>query len=202
MDNQSLSDLELWAAIQKADEKAFKCFFDRHWRRVFTTVFSFTRDRAICLEIVDDIFLNLWLKRNELNIIFFKTYLTTSARYHIYRYLKSAKKNAKSHLEVYLEDDEDLRHLAVKNQADDNLLSEDLNLEMKSNLRALPKRCKEIFILSRMEALSNDEIAERLNISKRTVENQITSALQHLKVAFKPFLTILIASGIIDQFLL
>ena len=52
-------------------------------------------------------------------------------------------------------------------------------------LGQLPARCREIFLLSRTQQLSNHEIADRLGISKRTVENQITAALQHLKLSLK-----------------
>ncbi|WP_084185644.1 sigma factor-like helix-turn-helix DNA-binding protein [Chitinophaga niabensis] len=62
---------------------------------------------------------------------------------------------------------------------------------MKFFSDALPKHCKEIFLLSRQENLGNQEITDRLNISKRSVENQITHALQYLRVNLKNFFILL-----------
>lgn len=189
MINLHSSDLELWDAIKNDEVKAFNYFFDRHWERVFTTVFSVTTDREICSEIVNDIFLNLWVKRKELSITFFKSYLTTAACYHVYRYLKSSKKGW-----ISLDDfSVNSGHLAVNNQAEDTIYYNELMEQITNDMRVLPKRCKEIFTLSRKEHLTNDEIAERLAISKRTVENQLARALHHIRISFKSFVLIIAA---------
>lgn len=181
------SDLELWDAIKNDDIKAFNCFFDRHWERVFTAVFYVTTDREICSEVTNDIFLNLWVKRKELSITFFKSYLTTAAYYHVYRYVKSSKKDW-----VSLDDfTVNPGHFAVNNQAEDTICYNELMEHITNDLKVLPKRCKEIFNLSRKEHLTNDEIAERLAISKRTVENQLSRALHYIRISFKSFVLII-----------
>ncbi|WP_369414055.1 sigma factor-like helix-turn-helix DNA-binding protein [Desertivirga xinjiangensis] len=74
---------------------------------------------------------------------------------------------------------------SVENSGYDRLASIDLETQLDAYLENLPKRCREIFFMSRKQMLSNDEIAAKLGISKRSVENQITFALKHLRVSIK-----------------
>lgn len=69
----------------------------------------------------------------------------------------------------------------ITNDGENRLINRDLDKWLQQQLMHLPTRCQEIFILSRKDGLRNEEIADRLNISKRTVENQITIALQHIR---------------------
>jgi len=77
------------------------------------------------------------------------------------------------------------------NQGDHYIKDQELLRELNHYLEKLPKRCQEIFYMSRMDNQSNQEIASRLGISKRTVENQITKALKHLRSCFKQLSAIL-----------
>jgi RNA polymerase sigma-70 factor (ECF subfamily) len=77
------------------------------------------------------------------------------------------------------------------NDGELNIHYQDLEKSVDKELEELPRRCKEIFTLSRREQLSNDEIAIRLDISKRTVENQLTHALRHLRLSMRHFLIIM-----------
>jgi len=185
------SDETLVEALKKGDSEAFSCLFDRYWQKIYSVVFSISRDKEVCSEIVHDIFLNLWLKRDHLHINFFKGYILASARYHVFRYMKKAKQNS-------LEYRDNLEHVncVTTNQGDLNIRYQELEKKVERHLEDLPKRCKEIFRLSRISQLSNDEIASRLDISKRTVENQLTHALRHLRVSIKHFLVLMLIFGI------
>jgi RNA polymerase sigma-70 factor (ECF subfamily) len=74
---------------------------------------------------------------------------------------------------------------AAYNTGETALLGLDLESRLAAALSQLPQRCREIFLLSRMQHCSNDEIAERLHISRRSVENQLTTALRHLRLTLK-----------------
>jgi RNA polymerase sigma-70 factor (ECF subfamily) len=187
MINRLSSDETLVEAMKQGDSEAFSCLFDRYWQKTYSIVFSISRDKEVCSEIVHDIFLNLWLRRDHLHIIFFKGYILASARYHVFRYMKKAKQNS-------LEYRDSLEHVncVTTNQGDLNIRYQELENKVERHLEVLPKRCKEIFRLSRMGQLSNDEIASRLDISKRTVENQLTHALRHLRVSIKHFLVLML----------
>lgn len=177
----NLSDQELWNAFRQNDENAFRLLFDRYWSRLFTTAFQYIKDREVCSEIVHDIFLNLWKNRQVLEIKSFKSYLTASTRYHTYRRLKKAGSSPLQYTDAW----EEIHHHTSLNGGEEHIRSRELKNKVSHHLQFLPKRCREIFILSRMEHLSNEEIASRMRISKRTVENQITSALRYFRVVLK-----------------
>jgi RNA polymerase sigma-70 factor (ECF subfamily) len=185
MSDKLPSDKILLNLMREGDPASFNALFDRYWEMLYATVFSVCSDREVCSEIVHDIFLNIWLKREKLQIESFKAYILASARYHVYRHVKNARKKS-------LEYREDLEYSSriSMNDGELNIRYQDLEKSVDRELDELPRRCKEIFTLSRREQLSNDEIATRLDISKRTVENQLTHALRHLRLSMKHFLVL------------
>jgi RNA polymerase sigma-70 factor (ECF subfamily) len=176
------SDLLLWDRVRNdSDTNAFNQIFDRYWSKIFSTAFNRLRDRETCIEITNDIFVMLWTKRERLEIHSFQNYLQAATRYHVYRHVKQIKA-------APFDYSDNLENVAIKNytiNSDYNLQYAELERTVDYYLSQLPQRCREIFVLSRKDQLSNDEIANRLTISKRTVENQITSALKHLRVPLK-----------------
>jgi RNA polymerase sigma-70 factor (ECF subfamily) len=101
-------------------------------------------------------------------------------RYQLYSRSKTAKLSL-----VYKADIIESEHLSESNTGEVRLQDFELRNELDKYLNQLPERCHEIFNLSRIEHLSNQDIADRLGISKKTVENQLTIALKHLRLAFK-----------------
>lgn len=184
------SDESLWIAIRGDDAAAFKILFDRYWAAIFSTSFSYLNDRAACTEIVHDIFLGIWLKRHALEIDSFYHYLTAAARYQVYKRLqrKGALKivyidsmRSGSDQSVYRGAGYNEGGGAAFNEGEYNLRYRELQNTVEASLQGLPDRCREIFLLSRKEQLSIAEIANQLGISRRTVENQLTRALQHIR---------------------
>lgn len=186
MSEKAPSDEILLNLMKAGDLDSFNILFERYWEKLFTTVFSICPDTEVCSEIVHDIFLNLWLKRDKLQIEYFKGYITASARYQVYRYVKSIKKKT-----IEYREELDFGNLVAVNDGESNIQYRELERKVEEELEELPSRCREIFTLSRMEQLTNDEIAARLDISKRTVENQLTYALRHLRLSIRHFLFIL-----------
>jgi RNA polymerase sigma-70 factor (family 1) len=176
------TDSELWEAISLDNSKAFDLLFERYWRIIYGTAFSYLKDADASSQIVHDIFLNLWQKRKTYTIGCFKNYLRSAARYHVYKQLKSRKSSAL----VYVEDYDSVAAVQEsQNAGDENVRYQELQQAVEYSMRQLPKRCREIFSLSRTDHLSNDEISKRLGISKRTVENQLTTALHSLRSYLK-----------------
>lgn len=194
MNHPQQTDEDLFAAVKRHDKKAFNQLYDRYWEVVYKKAFSYLHDTGVCMGIVNDIFVNIWEKREMLNIITFKNYLTSAARYRVYN---SIKANSSSPLK-YVEDYENLDDLSVVyNNAESNFQVDELSTDLDKLLDKLPARCKEIFLLSRVSQLTNAEIAERLSISKRAVENQISLAVKYLKPHFKHYPTVLIVAKLI-----
>ena len=186
MSEKAPSDEILLNLMKAGDLDSFNVLFERYWEKLFTTVFSIYPDTEVCSEIVHDIFLNLWLKRDKLEIEYFKGYITASARYQVYRHLKNVKRKS-----IEYREDLDFGNLVAVNEGESNIRYRELERKVEEELEELPSRCREIFTLSRMDQLTNDEIAARLDISKRTVENQLTYALRHLRLSIRHFLFIL-----------
>jgi RNA polymerase sigma-70 factor (ECF subfamily) len=188
------SDEDLFAAVKRHDKKAFNQLYDRYWELVYKKSFSYLHDSEACMGIVNDIFVNIWEKRDVLNIITFKNYLTSAARYRVYNSIKASSASPLK----YVEDYEKLDDLSVVyNNAESNFQVSELNNDLDKLLDKLPARCKEIFLLSRMRHLTNAEIAERLSISKRAVENQISLAVKYLKPHFKRYPIVILVAKLI-----
>jgi len=175
-----LSDADLWTNIRKDDLHAYNTLFDRYWVRLYKSAYNLTHDQETSKEIVHDIFLNIWKRRNELQIESFPQFLLTAIRYQFY----NRNRAAKSPLSL-IPDYEMHDTLAQQNEGELRLDYNDFEHTLKNHLGVLPNRCQEIFVMSRIQNISNDEIAENLRISKRTVENQITHALKHLRGVLK-----------------
>jgi RNA polymerase sigma-70 factor (family 1) len=181
------TDSDLWEDVRNDDGVAFDVLFNRYWARLYKIAFHQLNDDEVSLEIVHDVFLSLWIRRKELEINVFQNFLLTAIRYQIYSRLKSRKLSIVYKAELHEND-----YLSELNLGDTNIQDTELQRELDLYLNQLPKRCHEIFYLSRIEHLSNQEIAERLGVSKKTVENQLTNALKHLRVAFKNIASLII----------
>lgn len=195
MFDRKTPDDELWEAIRFGSIPAFELLFDRYWQAVYTTAFSFLNDAESAAEIANDTFLNIWRKKDTLDIVSFKNYLTTSARYHTYKVLKVKKKIRLAYVESY--DPLPASELWVQNEGEEKIRYLNLQEDIEHALLDLPKRCREIFLLSRIANLTNGEIAERLSISKRTVENQICIAQKYLQHNIKDIALILLLASIL-----
>lgn len=178
MSFEHFEDSELWSAIRRDNRRAFDTLFDRYWSAVHSTAFSYLHDTEAASDIVHDIFIKLWQNRNTYKINCFRSYLCTAARYHVYKVMKARKASALVYISDYTE-----AHSwqQSKNEGSEAIIGREMDAAVDRFLRHLPTRCREIFMLSRREQLSNEEIAVRFGISKRTVENQLTTALQVLR---------------------
>ncbi|WP_295675557.1 RNA polymerase sigma-70 factor [uncultured Mucilaginibacter sp.] len=195
MPNNTLTDKQLWMEIVDDDFRAFNVFFKRYWKKLYMVAFKILKDKDVCEEIIEDVFIYLWNKRKDLVIESFPQYLSSATRYKVYNYLRSAKASPL----VYDEDADEKIDAFCLNLGEEHIRQDELYQQLHSYLNLLPRRCKEIFIMSRLEQLSNEEIADRLLISKRTVENQVTVALKHLRLSLKDSALIFLLVDIISH---
>lgn len=183
-----LTDQELFYKVVLDDMNAFNELFERHWAKVYAVAFRYVKDRELALEIAHDIFVNIWTKRKHLNIDSFQNYVVTAASYHGIRKNRALKAIPISYVEDYL-DNENILPSALNfqnaNLGEQKIQEEEFHSNISLLLESLPNRCREIYLMSRKDNLSIQEIAISLNISKRTVENQLTAALKHLRTAMK-----------------
>ncbi|GAA3643799.1 RNA polymerase sigma-70 factor [Flavivirga jejuensis] len=167
---------ELIELLHQGNDEALSLIYKKYWQMMYLAAYNLVQDKAVCEDIVQDIFVNLWNKRDNLFInTSLKSYLYTSTIYKVYDFFRKNKKLIK----VELLDD-----FSEKTQCftpETKLLYEELIQHVDSVIEKLPVKCKTVFKLSREQGLTNKEIADKLHISKRTVEGHITKALSILR---------------------
>lgn len=159
--------------VKNSDQRAFNKLFDLCWEPMFGYAASLIQDETVAQDLQQEVWIDYWKRRENIQTDNIKAYLYKAIRFKCYNYLRD-NKIPTSHLEV-AETIGIQPTISAKNDAID------LSIRIDKILSTLPQRCQEIFILSRMNDLSNKEISEDLNISQRTVENQISIALRKLK---------------------
>ncbi|KAA8479712.1 RNA polymerase sigma-70 factor (ECF subfamily) [Arcticibacter tournemirensis] len=187
--NHDLSDKDLWEKVVADNTRAFAVLYNRHWKKLYNTAMYYLKDSDTAEQILHDAFVTLWQRRKHLKIENFNSYIYVTTKYQVYKHLRAPKR-------IQTESLEDYNELAtVLNIAEDRISHDDVVYNLKKCLSELPEACRRIFLMSRLEQLTNDEIAQKLGITKRTVENQITHALKHLRLSRSE---ILIACVLLD----
>lgn len=136
---------------------------------------QYLRSEEDAREAVQDVFMGVWNNREHLQLDeSLKPYLYTATRNKALNYLNRRRLAAVSIEEAPV-------YASERPKVEAAMEAEELKALIYDEVRRLPERCREIFLLSRREGLSNREIAERLAVSEKTVENQMTIALKRLR---------------------
>lgn len=173
---QSYSDIELGNLLTGGDELAYIEAYNRYWKGLFIHACKMLRDEEQAMDAVQDIFTNLWNKRNSIVInTSIKTYLYSSVRNHV---LNSINKNKLK--EKYIDS---LAAFAEKGEmtTDDYVIFNDFSQKIDKEVENFSPRMRAIYVLSREAGLSNRDIAEELNITDHTVKKTINRALKVLR---------------------
>ncbi|WP_099146841.1 RNA polymerase sigma-70 factor [Bacteroides sp. KFT8] len=166
-------DILLLKLIRNGDETAFKRIFYKYIDSIERFIMCYIHDREKAQELALDLFIYIWEKRETLQIqLTLKAYLFQSAKNKAYTFL---------HKNENLNYIDDLNLLDQSVEAYPFLEMEELSRLIEEAVSLLPEKCKKIFEKSRVDNLTNKEIAYSLDISEKTVENQITIALKKIK---------------------
>ena len=171
------SDDVLLELFSEGDVKAFEAIYERYVSPLYNYIESRIQSREDSKEIVQEIFETLWMQRESLAIhTSFKRYLFGSAKHQILNYFRSEKIQQKyvEHFTHFVAQRHESSTEEMTNLAD-------LEKTIETSIARLPGKCQAIFRMSRMDHLPIQEIARRMNVSSRTVENNISIALKHLR---------------------
>lgn len=174
-DFSQYSDQELLTLMKVNNRDAFNEIYSRHWSKLMLSAYRVLKDKELCKDIIQDVFTDLYVRRKTLFISSVPSYLKVAVRNRVFQYLRKGSIK-QVHLDV-------LEKVSFVNATEQMVNYNQLSELYEKSVAQLPERCREVFLLSRMENLSLKEISERLAISPKTVENQITKALKHLRKA-------------------
>jgi len=169
------------------NEHDFERLFRSHFQGLCLFATGYVKNFEIAREIVQDAFAGLWEKRAVIDTSrSVQSYLSTTVRNKCLNYLRDNKKFSYNllALEGLGPETEYVQH--------DRLAEVELEQRISGAIGELPEKCRAIFLLSRQENLKYQQIANKLNISVKTVETQMTKALQHLRLRLADYLSVLI----------
>lgn len=176
----NFSEAELSLKIRNSEKAAFQELFERYAPRIYQFSVSYLKSSPDAEELVQEVFLKIWEKRDTLdqskNI---KAYIFKIAVNSIYDYIR--RKN----IENSFSDFAQANFERTTEHTWHSIIFDEMTTKLTRLKARLPEQQRNIFNLSKEEGLTNDEIAEKLNLSKRTVENHLYRAVSFLKEHFK-----------------
>jgi RNA polymerase sigma-70 factor (ECF subfamily) len=182
-----LTDSDILTAIRQGNERVFEVVFRKHYQALCNYGFGLLKDMDDAEEIVQGIFMKFWEQREEIEI-------TVSLKSYLYRAVHNTCLNRIKHLKIqdtyrqHVGDFLELNH----DSATDELYKNELEQRIAVAIDKLPEQCRLIFRMSRFEELKYQEIADQLQLSIKTVENQIGKALKILRTELADYLPILV----------
>lgn len=167
-------------ALSQSDVQAFEQIFRHYYSPLCVYASRILEDDAAAEEIVQDFFVKLWEKRSQIEI-------ESSAKSYFFRSVKNLCLNRIKHEQIKLQHAREVIASAESKDYGDQFPEVDLKKDIEESIASLPEKRREIFRLSREEGLKYREIAEKLNISIKTVEAQMGQAIRHLREKLKKY---------------
>ncbi len=176
---------QLQKLLQENEEAFMETLFRTYFSFVCKTIYRIVQDNATAEDLAQDVFVRIWNRRTELQQVYFKAYLHRAGINMALDYIdKNKRRGVHMPIEDYMEPVQaaPVGHNSLRQTTQ----------HIQQAIDKLPEKCREIFILSRYEELSYKEIASTLNISVKTVENQMMTALKKLRVSLQDYLQVII----------
>ena len=164
-------------ALKAGDEAALRSIFDRHYSRLLGDIYHIVPDEDTCQDLAQEVFVELWRKRSDLDVhTSLRAYLRRAAVNRALNHLKTSRR-------FVLEETDQFSQAADTSSTDIGNKAEQESLEaaLHAAIATLPEKCRVVFSLSRFEHMSHRDISEKLGISIKTIENQITKAMKTLR---------------------
>ena len=176
----SEQDLEFFQLVKSNDLQAYETIFKKYYQELYRFAYNYLRDQVPAEEMAQEVFLYIWEKRKQIEIkTTLKTYLYSAVKNKCLNYIK---------YEVPRKHELEESHLALMttSQPEKEEDSEKMKRHITAAIDELPTKCRQIFVLSRNGGLTYEEIAEEMEISIKTVENQMSIALKKLRESLRP----------------
>lgn len=186
----NLDDNDLLLLVKQGQEAAFTEIYHRYWERLVATGYYYTRTKQAAEEIVNDVLMGLWLRREDLVIRSLSAYLGTAVKFAVFKAM-ARKKRREEILAGHA------THGETHNETEQQLDARFLEEYVQGIVEQLPEKARLVFTYSRQEDLSVREIAGKMNLSPKSVEYHMTKALKAIRDSIRKInfflLTVLIA---------
>jgi RNA polymerase sigma-70 factor, ECF subfamily len=180
--NMQADQTQFVEGLKNGDRKVFQQIFDTYYEPLCRYCIQRIANQEDAEEIVQDIFVKLWTKRQELQIdLSLRAYLYRTALNRIINYGDHLKIR-KIHHDYVLSGSN-----SIANQSDE-LLKQEIQLLAAEAVNAMPEKRREVYLLSRHDGLKYNEIAQRLDVSVKTVEAHLSKALEQMRVYLKDYI--------------
>jgi len=167
------NDEELTRLLRNGDNLAFTEIYNRYWDKLYYIAHKLLKDTDSAEEIVQDVFLMLWKKRETLNIQSLTHYLAAMTRYAVYRNISKEK----SHREQ-----ENIIRMVTADAISEIDIDNKILLEIITELsNKLPEKCRLVFQYNKLQDQALADVAQQLNISQKTAEGHLTKALRMIR---------------------
>ncbi|MBO0937017.1 RNA polymerase sigma-70 factor [Fibrella sp. HMF5335] len=168
------TDEQLVAALQHGDRQAFAQLYDRYWADLFQVAARKLASPELAEELVQDLFISLWQRRDTLAITQVNRYLFSALKFAVIDHIRTQQVHERF-VDYYLS------MADPATQPEDALALQDLTRSIEQGLQTLPDKTQQVFRLSRFEHLTIPEIAARLNVSEKVVEYHLGNALRAMR---------------------
>lgn len=183
-----MNEKDLLNRLSLGDEKAFEEIFLLYYQQLVVFAIKLVNDSDLSRDLVQEVIVNFYEKRNSIEIhTSLKAHLYQSVRNRCLNYIKR-EQTIKNHHSIIYSDKKETEQFYYD-------LMEETELENKifQIIKSLPKQCQKIFEMSRFDGKSNSDIANELDISKRTVETQISNALKRIRTKLSNYIGVTVA---------
>ena len=193
LENEENKANNLFRKIKSGDEEALHSLFLIYFPRLNDFAARVISDPETSQDITQDVFLKIWEKREQIEVQNIESFLYRLVRNSCIDHIKKIKfiDNRKSEWGEHLRFEE-LYHIDFIRDEPYILIQEELRSEIEKTIKSLPDRCREVFMLSRIDGLKNREIAEKLNINIKNVERHLSRAIRTFREKFSNELPIAI----------
>ncbi len=176
-------DQELLALLARDDKEAFTELYDRFWKKLFVIAFNRLKEKESAEDTVHDVFVSLWAGRSHIHIEQLENYLATAVKYSVLVKIKKREKEQTYRKSTVLE-----------TVSEESVIEKTVHYKrilevIETEVEHLPEKCRLIFRYSRQEGMPVKQIAKELHLSPKTVENQLSKALRHIRLAVRSVLS-------------
>lgn len=187
---EQYTDFELAELIKFGDEKAFKIVYERYWDKLFVVAAKRLGNNAEAEETVQDIFTNLWRRREKFTLrVGLDNYFAVAVKFEVIN--RRSKRLKTEEFQKLMAQ----QGLTYEENTTHTFDLEYLQQQLQNTISSLPQKCQLVFRLSRETDLTNNQIAAKLDISEKAVEKHITYALKYLRTRFNPLVLAILLSN-------